>query len=130
MMFSRKVVIGSLFILISSLLSVHVLVGLNSGYAFSDFNFGAAGDWECNSNTGQTVTNIKGKGPERVFALGDYSYVSTATCWLDKISDIKTKTRIAIGNHEDDSDEGFSTYMSKLAYQKPIIRLTTIMFMC
>jgi Calcineurin-like phosphoesterase len=117
-MFSRKITIWSSFTLISCLLSVGILTGFNNGNALSDFNFGAAGDWGCNSNTGKTVTNIQRKGPERVFALGDYSYVSTATCWLDKISDIKSKTRIAIGNHEDDSDEGFSTYMSKFGLSK------------
>jgi len=119
MMFSRRVIIGSLFIFISSLLSVHILGGLNSSYALSDFNFGAAGDWGCNSNTGKTVTNIKGKSPERVLGLGDYSYVSTATCWLDKISSIKSITKIAIGNHEDESSEGNSKYMSSFGLSKP-----------
>jgi Calcineurin-like phosphoesterase len=82
-------------------------------YTFAEPNFGAAGDWGCNSNTGSTVNNIRShNSPERVFALGDYSYTSTPTCWLDRIDSIKSRTRIAIGNHEDDSDEGFSSYMS------------------
>jgi hypothetical protein len=67
----------------------------------------------CNSNTGKTVSNIRShNSPERVLVLGDYSYTSTPTCWLDKISAIKSRTRITIGNHEDDSNEGFSQYMS------------------
>ena len=111
--------IGKFAILITfSLLSIHVLTSYSNVFALSDFNFGAAGDWGCSSNTGKTVTNIKAKGPERILALGDYSYKSTATCWLDKISDIKSKTRIAIGNHEDDNSEGFSTYMSKFGLSK------------
>jgi len=89
-----------------------------SSVVFADFNFGAAGDWGCTSSTSSTVNNIKGKSPERVLALGDYSYASTATCWLNKISDIKSKTKIAIGNHEDDSDEGFSQYMSAFGLSK------------
>jgi hypothetical protein len=82
--------------------------------AVSDFNFGAAGDWGCTSNTDATLTNMNGKGPERVFGLGDYSYASTGSCFFTKIdgSDLTGKTKIAIGNHEDDDSEGFSGYMS------------------
>jgi len=84
-----------------------------TNYAFAEPNFGAAGDWGCNSNTEDTVDNIRSHAsPERVFALGDFSYTSTPTCWLDRIDSIKSRTRITIGNHEDDSSEGFSSYMS------------------
>jgi len=80
---------------------------------FAEPNFGAAGDWGCNSNTKSTVSNIRShNSPERILALGDYSYTSTPTCWLNIIDAIKSRTRIAIGNHEDDSSEGFSQYMS------------------
>jgi F5/8 type C domain/Bacterial Ig domain/Calcineurin-like phosphoesterase len=83
-------------------------------HALADFNFGAAGDWGCTSNTDATLTNMKGKGPERVFALGDYSYASTGTCFFNKIdpTGLTSITKIAIGNHEDDDSEGFSSYMS------------------
>jgi uncharacterized protein YxeA len=83
-------------------------------HALADFNFGAAGDWGCTSNTDATLTNVKGKGPERVFALGDYSYASTGTCFFNKIdpTGLTSITKIAIGNHEDDDSEGFSSYMS------------------
>jgi len=89
-----------------------------SGIVFADFNFGAAGDWGCTSSTSSTLSNIKGKNPERVLAVGDYSYSPSASCWLSKINDIKSKTRIAIGNHEDDSDEGFSQYMNAFGLSK------------
>jgi hypothetical protein len=81
-------------------------------HALADFNFGAAGDWGCTSNTDATVTNVNGKSPERVFGLGDYSYASTGTCWFNKIGPIDSITKIAFGNHEDQSSEGFSGYMS------------------
>jgi hypothetical protein len=82
--------------------------------ALADFNFGAAGDWGCNSNTDATLANVKGKSPERVFALGDYSYAPTGTCFFNKIdpTGLTSITKIAIGNHEDDDNEGFSSYMS------------------
>jgi hypothetical protein len=87
------------------------LSGLIVKFAHADFNFDAVGDWGCNSNTKNTVTNIQGKKPERVLALGDYSYTSTATCWLNTINPIKSITRINIGNHENDVNEGNSQYM-------------------
>jgi hypothetical protein len=108
--------IGLIIIVTASLLLLSIIA--ESGRVFADFNFGAVGDWGCSSSTSSTVNNIKGKGPERVLALGDYSYQPTATCWLNKISDIKSKTRIAIGNHEDDSNEGFSQYMSAFGLSK------------
>ena len=102
---------------ISACLLLFSIVAL-SGAVFADFSFGAAGDWGCTSSTSSTVNNIKGKNPGRVLALGDYSYASTATCWLNKISDIKSKTKIAIGNHEDESSEGFSQYMNAFGLSK------------
>jgi F5/8 type C domain/Bacterial Ig domain/Calcineurin-like phosphoesterase len=81
-------------------------------YGLADFNFAAAGDWGCTSNTDATVSNINGKNPVRLFGLGDYSYASTGTCWFNKIAPIDSITKITIGNHEDDSAEGFSEYMS------------------
>src|SRR5918994_208527 len=77
-------------------------------------NYGAAGDWGCNSNTEATVSNMDAKNPERVFGLGDYSYASTGSCWFSRIDpEIDNEMRIAIGNHEDDSSEGFQGYMDR-----------------
>ena len=101
------------FFLISiSILSIFTIMSFLPTHALADFNFGAAGDWGCTSNTDATVTNMNGKSPERVFGLGDYSYASTGTCWFNKIGPIDSITKIAIGNHEDDDSEGFSSYMS------------------
>ena len=79
-------------------------------YAYSDSNYGAAGDWGCSSNTDATVSNMDAKNPERVFGLGDYSYASTGTCWFNKIGPIDSSTKIAFGNHEDESSEGLNGY--------------------
>jgi hypothetical protein len=105
-----------LVLLISSLLicSTYVIFGFQPASAIDDYNFAAAGDWGCTSNTDATLVNMNGKGPERVFGLGDYSYASTGSCFFSKIdaSGLTGKTKIAIGNHEDDDSEGFSGYMS------------------
>jgi hypothetical protein len=96
-----------------------------TNYAFAFPNFGAAGDWGCSSNTKSTVSNIRShNSPERVFGIGDYSYTSTPTCWLNIIDAIKSRTRIAIGNHEDDSSEGFSQYMSAFGLSKTYYAFT------
>jgi hypothetical protein len=51
---------------------------------------------------------------ERFLLLGDYSYQSTGTCFFNLVDSkgIKSRSKIAIGNHEDESSEGFSGYMS------------------
>jgi hypothetical protein len=98
----------------SSILSLFLFSFIGNAFqlVYADFNFGAAGDWGCSSNAEDTENNIQGKSPERVFGLGDYSYDDTGTCWFNIIAPIDSITKIAIGNHEDDSDEGFSGYMS------------------
>jgi len=106
---------GILACLITTLLiaNVFTIISFEPAHAaIADYNLDAAGDWGCSSNTDKTVDNIDGKNPERVLALGDYSYSSTGSCWFNKIGPIDSITKIAIGNHEDDSDEGFSGYMS------------------
>jgi hypothetical protein len=68
----------------------------------SIFNFAAVGDWDCTGETEDTVDNIVDQEPELVLALGDLSYNGKADCWLDLIEPIVDKTKIVIGNHEED----------------------------
>lgn len=79
---------------ISLAIAILILFPFSNLLSLSDFNFDAVGDWGCNSNTQSTVKNIKGNNPDRIFALGDYSYPPTATCWLNAINSIKSVTRI------------------------------------
>ncbi len=96
---------------------------------FADANFGAAGDWGCNSNTDNTVSNMDAKNPEGVAGLGDYSYASTGSCWFNRIAPIDSITEITFGNHEDTEGEGLSGYMSHFglsetyyAYTRDVVR--------
>jgi hypothetical protein len=100
-------------IVLASIFSLSILLSsLNSNHT-SAYNFGATGDWGCNSNTQKTLANIRShSSPERILALGDYSYQSSATCWLNIISPVKSITKITIGNHEDDLNEGLNQYRS------------------
>jgi predicted phosphodiesterase len=69
--------------------------------ALPDWNFAAAGDWDCRTDTTNTVNNIVNKDPELVLGLGDYPYTDTnADCWLDIIEPIDSKMKIVIGNHD------------------------------
>jgi Calcineurin-like phosphoesterase len=118
----------SIFMAFTLSLSV-IITSMQVQSAFAEPNFGAAGDWGCNSNTGKTVSNIRShSSPERVFALGDYSYRTDGSasddCWLNIISAIKSRTRITIGNHEDDSNEGFSSYMSSFGLSQTYYAFT------
>ena len=115
---ARLLVVVASFVTFLIMISTPQLSGFFVKFAHADFNFDAVGDWGCNSNTKNTVTNIQGKKPERVLGLGDYSYSSTATCWLNTINPIKSITRINIGNHEDQSSEGNSQYMSAFGLSK------------
>ncbi|HJR84289.1 MAG TPA: hypothetical protein VJ772_02865 [Nitrososphaeraceae archaeon] len=96
-----------------SLLTAISITQIQAVSAIDDYNFVAAGDWGCTSNTDAVVNNMISKNPERVLGLGDYSYASTGSCWFNKISPLQSITKITIGNHEDDSSEGFSGYMSQ-----------------
>jgi hypothetical protein len=116
------------FLMSCTLVLSVLFTSMQANSAFADFNFGAAGDYGCNSNTQKTLNNIKShrQPVERHLALGDYSYQSTGTCWLNMIdsSNLKSRTRITIGNHEDDSDEGFSQYMNFFGLSKTYYAFT------
>ena len=110
-------------ILISILIFIFTIITFVPTHALADFNIDAVGDWGCNSNTDDTVSEIKGRSPELVLALGDYSYQNTATCWFNAIDDpsnsIDSITKINIGNHEDDDSESYSSYINHFNLGNP-----------
>ena len=70
-------------------------------------------------NAKNTENGIASKSPERVLGLGDYSYQPTSYHWLDIIKPIDSITKIAIGNHEDDNEEDYNTYISHFGLSNP-----------
>ena len=84
----------------------------NNNKGKSIFNIVAVGDWDCTSETEDTVDNIIKQDPEFVLALGDLSYNGKAKCWLELIEPIAEKTKIVIGNHEVDSSKLRKDYMN------------------
>ena len=79
----------------------------------SDFNFAAAGDWACTSDTIDTVNNIIDKNPELVLGLGDYSYEDSPDCWFNIIQPINNIMKIAVGNHEIEEESILTEYMNR-----------------
>ncbi|HET6727087.1 MAG TPA: metallophosphoesterase [Nitrososphaeraceae archaeon] len=85
-----------------------------------NFNFAAAGDFGCSTNTKNTVENMQSKGPEIVLALGDLSYHSTADCWFDIMSPIKDKLMITLGHHDvEDGQAKMDQYLNSFGLEKP-----------
>ena len=106
-----------------------ILIGVlanNSIYAQNNnnnFNIAVAADWGCDENAKKTVENIQNKNPELVIANGDLSYKKSADCWFDIINPLKSKTKIAMGDHEysDTSDNVtgvINQYLKPLNLQK------------
>jgi len=107
----------SLFIgCISAALVGGVIIGLNADdiievtfVPLGRFNIAAAGDWGCDINAVNTVSNIKSQNPEIVLALGDLSYEGdtyfTTKCphtssWFDIVNPIIKSMKFVIGNHD------------------------------
>lgn len=110
---------------IITIFSFLVLININNidvVYAqttIPNFNIAAVGDWGCNSNTDKTINSINTQSPELILGLGDYSYESSADCWLDALVPIydpnnpnANNMQISIGNHENSASEDFNTYLN------------------
>jgi hypothetical protein len=67
-----------------------------------NFNFAAAGDFGCGDEPNRTVRAMMEKNPEIVLALGDLSYKTSTSCWLDSIVPLETNAtvKIAFGSHD------------------------------
>ncbi len=102
-------------------LDLHIFQ-LNNAYGvvsdIDDFNFVAVGDWDCNSETEDTVNNIIDKDPELILALGDLSYDDSTECWLELIEPIADRTKITIGNHENESSTKLKDFMEFFELEK------------
>ena len=94
--------------------------GNDNGNDDNNFNFAAAGDFGCSTNTQNTVSNMENKDPELVLALGDLSYHSTADCWFDMMSPLKGKMMITLGYHDINDGAGkMNQYVKSFELNKP-----------
>ena len=102
-------------VVVAVVVVVVVVVAAGGGVVQAAYawNFDADGDWGCSTRAAETVKKIQSQSPERVLALGDLSYQSTADCWFNLINPFISKTRIAIGNHDDTSSTLLNQYLDR-----------------
>lgn len=81
---------------------------LNYGYEnfvfASSYNIATVGDWGCTKDSKLLAININFIDPELVLIPGDLSYEKSGKCFFDIINPFASKTKIAIGNHDDIED--------------------------
>jgi len=65
----------------------------------------AAGDFGCRPVAQNNIKQIELQKPDIFLALGDLTYEPTADCWYDMTRAFDSKTKIAIGNHEDEEEK-------------------------
>ena len=65
----------------------------------------AVGDFGCRPVAQDNIKQIELQKPDIFLALGDLTYEPTADCWYDMTKALDSKTKIAIGNHEDDEEK-------------------------
>jgi 3',5'-cyclic AMP phosphodiesterase CpdA len=65
----------------------------------------AAGDFGCRPVAQNNIKQIELQKPDIFLALGDLTYEPTADCWYDMTKALDSKTKIAIGNHEDEEEK-------------------------
>ena len=89
-----------------------------SGSIFG-FSLATAGDWGCGPDATSTLTNILDKKPDLVLAIGDYSYETTAGCWLDLVKPISGTMHVGIGNHDVISQALLYQYLKGFNLENP-----------
>jgi hypothetical protein len=70
------------------------------------FNVIAVADVGCSLRAQENIKNIERLDPELFLVSGDLSYKKTPDCWFNMTKSLDSKTKIAIGNHDDYEEEG------------------------
>jgi hypothetical protein len=82
----------------------------------NEFNIITTADVGCSLRAQENIKNIEKLNPELFLVSGDLSYEKTPDCWFDMTKSIDSKTKIAIGNHDDYEEEGITGEQLKKAY--------------
>jgi 3',5'-cyclic AMP phosphodiesterase CpdA len=64
----------------------------------------------------ENIKNIEKLDPELFLVAGDLSYKKTPNCWFNMTKTLDSKTKIAIGNHDDYEEEGSKGENLKKSY--------------
>src|SRR5829696_5464071 len=114
--FKRSVNI-SLFMLFLTINFLALMILCSNNYSFAlenqnpnkenkDFNIIAVADIGCSLRAQENIKNIEKLDPELFLVSGDLSYEKTPDCWFNMTKSLDSKTKIAIGNHDDYEEEG------------------------
>ena len=82
----------------------------------NEFNIIATADVGCSIRAQENIKNIEKLQPELFLVAGDLSYEKTPDCWFDMTKSLDSKTKIAIGNHDDYEEQGMTGDELKKAY--------------
>ena len=80
------------------------------------FNIIAVADVGCSLRAQENIKNIDKLDPELFLVAGDLSYEKTPDCWFNMTKSLDSKTKIAIGNHDDYEEEGSKGSKLKQSY--------------
>lgn len=114
-------ILSSFFLISLGIIASLLVYVCNNNDVFA-LSIAAVGDWGCTSQTDNTVKKILSGKPDIVLGLGDYSYETSADCWLKKVQPFyqgkSGKMKINIGNHEDSPKEDLNKYLSTFGMKK------------
>jgi 3',5'-cyclic AMP phosphodiesterase CpdA len=80
------------------------------------FNIITISDVGCSMRAQENIKNIEKLDPELFLVAGDLSYKKTPNCWFNMTKTLDSKTKIAIGNHDDYEEEGSKGENLKKSY--------------
>jgi 3',5'-cyclic AMP phosphodiesterase CpdA len=114
--FKRSINISS-FVLVITINFIAVMILCLNNYSFAlenqtpnqenkDFNIIAIADVGCSLRAQENIKNIEKLDPDLFLVAGDLSYEKTPDCWFNMTKSLDSKTKIAIGNHDDYEEEG------------------------
>ncbi len=114
--FKRSINISS-FMLVLTINFIAVMILCLNNYSFAlenqtpnqenkDFNIIAVADVGCSIRAQENIKNIEKLDPDLFLVAGDLSYEKTPDCWFNMTKSLDSKTKIAIGNHDDYEEEG------------------------
>src|SRR5215208_7214504 len=81
-----------------------------------EFNIIATADVGCSLRAQENIKNIEKLQPELFLVAGDLSYKKTPDCWFNMTKSLDSKTKVAIGNHDDFEEEGTKGESLKNSY--------------
>jgi predicted phosphodiesterase len=113
-----------IFLIISITASFTMLYITNDSYSVESqndtsnniFNIITISDVGCSMRAQENIKNIEKLQPELFLVAGDLSYKKTPDCWFNMTKSLDSKTKIAIGNHDDYEEEGSKGENLKKSY--------------